>query len=197
MIRLIILENDKPVYNPEIRAFRPFLNIIVRDNGRTGTGFNVKGDINGRNKIFAMLELAFIYWHRDPRSSYWEKYADEKDRTERLKVVLGLPEEWKIDEVVKKGMDFYDSLIKDDFDIEFLKAALNAAEKVKGYYEEVDFSIRDDKGNFLYKIKEVNAALKDAGGVIESLNTLRKKVSKGEVLNKKIRGGGTINEFEE
>lgn len=189
MIKLIVLENDKPTFSPEVKMFKPFRLLLERDKG-------CKGDNDGRKKIMSTKELAFIYWFADPRSTYKESYPTEKGRVDKLKIVLDLPEEWMPDELVREAIYFYLEEIEDDFDVQFLEATVNAARKTKEYFAGVDYDMRDNKGNLLYKVKEVTSALKDSNSVIENLKLLRDKVYRLEKLTKNLRGGGDLKRFE-
>ncbi len=192
MIKLIVLEDNKPVFNPEVRMFAPFRKIIERDKGS-------KGDNDGRKKYNATKELAFIYWYADPRSNYKEAYKEESKRVKRLKELLDLPEDWQIDDTIQKAIDFYLEEIKDDFDVGFLEDAISAAEKTREYFRSVNYDEMITVGRsvtFKYKIKEVTSSLKDIPTLIENLRSARKKVYSSEKLNTKIRGGGEIAAFE-
>lgn len=107
MIKLIVLEDNKPVFNPEVRMFVPFRKIIERDKGS-------KGDIDGRRKYNATKELAFIYWFADPRSNYKESYQNETERVEKIKKLLNLSEDWQPDTLIKDAISFYLEEIKED-----------------------------------------------------------------------------------
>ena len=198
MIKLIILEDDKPIFNPEVRMFAPFRKIIERDKGRNSErGISEKGDPDGRRKYIATKELAFIYWFIDPRSTYKESYADLKEREIKIKKLLDLPTEWKMDSVMEEAIIFYEAEIREDFDVQYLESAVSAAAKTKDYFNEVDYSKVDNKGQRIYKVKEVTDALKNSSSVLEDLKKLRTKVFKSEVLSRNIRGGGTVGRFED
>lgn len=194
MIKLIILEDDEPVFNPEIRMFVPFKTIIERDKGKNTIHVEeftaYKGDTDGRRKTLATKELAFIYWFADPRSVYWETYKDEKIRTEILKKYLGLPDKWKIDTVIEEAINFYLSEVENDLDVKFLDANTFAATKTIEYLKNIDYEQRDLKGNLLYKPEIVAKTQKESAAVLDTLKVLREKVLKNLTLNRKIRGNG-------
>ena len=197
MIKLITLEGEFPVFNPELRMMIPFKKIIERDKGRKSeNGVFDKGDTDGRKKYIATKELAFIYFFADPRSSYVESYQDLDIREEKIKVLLGLPDTWKKDTLIDEAINFYLEEVKDDFDYKYLNSSIIAAEKTMKYLENVDYNARDVKGNLLYKPVDVVKVIKDSGGVIESLKNLRDKIFKKTSLTTKIRGGGDIGMFE-
>jgi hypothetical protein len=197
MIKLIVLEGDYPVFNPEVRMFAPFRKILERDKGKKSErGIYEAGDADGRKKAIATKELGFVYWFCDPRSSYVESYQDLQLREEKIKVLLDLPNNWKIDDAVKDAIAFYLEEIENDFDVKFLNANINAVENTMKYLEQVDYNARDTKGNLLYKPTEVVKTIKEAGGVLESIKLLREKAFRKVSLATKIRGGGDIGMFE-
>lgn len=190
MIKLIILEDNKPVFNPEVRMFKPLKRLLERDKGS-------KGDVDGRKKLVSTKELAFIYWYIDPRSNYVDVYPDEKIRAERIKKHLDLPEDWKIDVDIKAAIDFYLEQINRDFDMMYLESNISAASKTRDWLMSVDYSLRDSRGKMLYDPLHIAKIAKEAGGVIEGLKILKTKALKAESLSTKIRGGGEKALFED
>ena len=188
MIKLIVIENEKPVFNPEVRMFTPFRKLIERDKGS-------KGDADGRKKNMATKELAFIYWFADPRSNYRETYQDQNERVNKIKKLLDLPDDWTPDVLIREAVDFYLEEIQEDFDVSFLESAISAGKKTIDYFNGIDYTLTV-KGKPVYDGKTVIAMLEKAPNVIESLKNARKKVYNSEKLNPKIRGGGTVGRYE-
>jgi len=181
MIKLIVLENDLPTFGPEVRTIEVFRKIIHKDKDR--------------NKATALKEMAFIYFMTDPRSPYVESRRDIDERILKVKKVVGLPNDWTIDAAVEAGLKFYYEELKEDFDIQYLDASITAVAKTKDYLANVNYDLRDVKGVPIYKPADVLKAVKDSGGVMESLKLLREKVLKSDTLNAKRRGGNEISKF--
>lgn len=181
MIKLIILENELPTFGPEVRSMEVFRRIIHKDKDR--------------NKATALKEMAFIYFMVDPRSSYVESRRDIDERILKVKKVVGLPADWTIDAAVEAGLKAYYEELKEDFDIQYLDAAIGAVSKTKDYLANVDYGARDVKGALIYKPAEVIKAVKDSSGVMESLKLLREKVFKSDTLNAKRRGGNEVSKY--
>lgn len=93
------LENEKPILNPAIRNIGLFKKIIARDQGS-------KGDSQGRAKLQASKELAFIYFKYNPRSFFLEQFQG-KELDAQIKKHLGLEDEWEEDELVRDAGEFY------------------------------------------------------------------------------------------
>lgn len=195
VVDFFVIEGEKAVLSPEARTIAPFRKIIERDRGKA-----ISGDSDGRKKYLATLELSYIYWFCNPKSSYRQRTLnDEEARHEKIVKALGLPEGWKVDELLQEAMNFYSEDIKEDFDIGFMEDAQSAADKTREYFRDVDYSavITVGKSTVLkYKIKEVTSSLKEVPTIIENLKIAREKAYKSEKLNTNIRGGGTANKYE-
>lgn len=191
MLKLVKLEDELPVFEPEVRGISVFKKIIERP-----ARYKIAGDSDGRKKKLALMELLFIYFFTDPRSPYWENIKDLDNRILRVKEVVGLPSEWVIDADLEAAIKFYANEIQEDFDVQYLENSIRAAEKTKEWLKDVDYSLRDMKGKPIYIPKEVVNTIKESGGVIEGLKKLREKVYKTLTMNPKIRGGGTIGRYE-
>lgn len=190
MIKLITLEDEKPVFNPEVRMFEPFRKIIERDKGS-------KGDADGRKKAIATKELAFIYWFADPRSTYNERYRDEKERYFKVKAIVGLPEDWEADDLIRNAIDFYLEEVKGDFDIGFLEDAIKAASELRSYFRTVDFTEKNPKtGALIHDPVKLSNTLKNTLSNIETLKAAREKVYKS-IKNVNVRGGGQPGRYED
>lgn len=96
---LFILENDVPVLNPVARLVKEYKAIIERDKGSPG-------DSQGRKKLLATRELAFVVLFVNLKSAYNRNY-DEQSRTAELTRGLELPPDWKIDDKIKDAMKEY------------------------------------------------------------------------------------------
>lgn len=96
---LIIIENGKPVINPEAKMIKEFKLIIERDRGS-------EGDSQGRLKLMSAKELAFIPLYESLKSPYNKNFEPER-RVEELKRGLKLPDTWKIDKAMEDAMTVY------------------------------------------------------------------------------------------
>src|SRR6478752_9185790 len=96
---LFTLENEIPKINPVARTIKEYRDIIERDRGSTG-------DSQGRKKLQATKELAFVVLFVNLKSAYNRNY-DEQSRTAELIRSLELPKDWKIDDKVKAAMTEY------------------------------------------------------------------------------------------
>lgn len=146
-----------------------------------------------KDKGVAIKELSYVYLTTDYKSIYASFPTDIKIDTIKKDLFNGKYTPSKeVQEAIKK----YEEL-QDTFNMRFLKSAKQAAEKTMGYFETIDYSERDVKGNLVYKVKEVTSAIKDCGGIIDTLDKLIDKVAKEQKLQgSRSRGDGEGSYFE-
>lgn len=101
-MKLITLEDDFPVFNPECRLIREFNAIIVRDKGS-------KGDAQGRKKSMATKELAYVHFITYYNSEFVTSVSEE-ERVKAIKKHLDLPDDWKPDEIIELACMTYNEL---------------------------------------------------------------------------------------
>lgn len=147
-----------------------------------------------KDKSVATKELAYVYFKTHYKSIY-NNYPEEIREEKIIEDVF--KEKYTPDKLVLEAVEKHIEL-QNTFNMRFLKSARGAAEKTMKYFDTVDYSERDDKGNFVYKVKEVTAAIKDCAGIIDTLDKLMEKVSKEQQIKEsKQRGSGTGGYFEE
>jgi len=103
-IFLINEEGILEINKKEARSIKEFRDIISRDKGG-----KVSGDHEGRKKMFAFKELMYIHLFTHPASIY----RDLPDEPKHLKCIehSGLPDNWKVDKVIKAAQRVYMKLI--------------------------------------------------------------------------------------
>ena len=154
MERLIELTNEGTItIHPEIAGIKAYSDIWERDNSK--------------GKHIAIKELSYIWYlcSMDKRNPYKE-YVDPKDRELRIITdVFGEGTSWKPDKLLVLAKSQF---IKNNytFNAQYLKSALSAAEKTKGYFDNVDYDEVSPTGTYKYKVKEVISALKETSNII-------------------------------
>ena len=178
-MKLFELVNQQPLITTEALLIPVFKKIWDSDKSK--------------DKGQAIKELAYVYLTTDYKSIYSSFPTDIKIDTVKKDLFGGKYTPSKdVEEAIRK----YEEL-QDTFNMRFLKSARAAAEKTMGYFETIDYSERDIKGNVVYKVKEVTGALKDCAGIIETLDKLVEKVSKEQKLKEsRTRGNGEGAFFE-
>ena len=133
-------------------------------------------------------QMSYLYFVISPASSY--SYI--LDPEERAKAVIeqgGLPADFRPSELLLEAMQVYRKLTITPSQ-KLLEASLKAADTVSKFLsDETILEKTDDKGRPLYQISSVTAALKNVEGIVNSLQTLQKKVEQElEAENGKARG---------
>lgn len=190
-MELIILENEMPVFNPEVRLIKEFAEVIARSRpiGASYTDGNKE----------AAKRLAFFFFMADWKSRYVTEYQDNIERANKIKSDLGLGADFDVSEdYVIEALYKYMELNTTEA-AETLISAKNAIWKLRKYYDSVDFTLKDDKGRMLFNPKDVQTSIKELVGTVTGLEALEKEVRKREEQGKKgkIKGGGESGYFED
>jgi len=178
-MKLFTLANNYPIISPEALLITDFANIWNRDKTK--------------DKSVATKELAYVYFLCDYKSIYNTYPSEIKEERIIEDVFKG---KYKPDKLVLVAIDKFKEL-NNTFNMRFLQSARRALEESMAYYNNVDYTLKDTKGKFIYNIKEVTNSIKDCSGVLDTLDKLIDKVSKEQQLKEsKQRGGGEGGFFE-
>jgi hypothetical protein len=90
-----------PIPTAEARFVIPFKDILRRIS-------KMEGDADGRRKSLNMMELAYIHFHGVYDSRFRLMNNEEKETT--VRTLIGLPEWWEADDLVKEGIKVYTDL---------------------------------------------------------------------------------------
>jgi hypothetical protein len=180
-MKIFTLQNNYPSISEEAILIKEFKAIWDRDKSK--------------DKEKALSELAYVYYLSDYKSVY-AAYSP-KDREEQIIQDIIMDSKWEPDEVIKAACAKYEEL-QNTPTLRFLKSQINALESLSDYFNGIDWEDETYKGIPKYKLTEVTRAVKDAGGIIASLERLEEKVKKEEaVTESRSRGGGEQGFFEE
>lgn len=102
-MELVKIEDDMPVFNPQIRMIKEFKKLLERDKG-------TKGDHDGRKKRTATKELAFIYFYCTFDSRF--EHFEGEEKIDKIKEAVDLPTKWKVDDDMKKAIERYTFLME-------------------------------------------------------------------------------------
>jgi hypothetical protein len=120
-------------------------------------------------------QMSYLYFTTSPASSY--SYILDPD--ERAKEVIkqeGLPEDFKPSPLLEEAMEIYKKLSVTPSQ-KLLESSLIAADTVSKFLRNPDILTAEDRnGKPKYQISSITAALKNVEGIVNSLQTLQKKV---------------------
>lgn len=120
-------------------------------------------------------QISYLYFTVSPASSY-SYILDPEERAKAVIEQEGLPEDFKPSEQLLEAMKIYRQLTITPTQ-KLLESSLKAADTVSKFLSDPTILEKtDDKGRPLYQISSVTAALKNVEGIVNSLQTLQKKV---------------------
>lgn len=183
-MRLFDLENNQVVLNKVWLMLIPeFAELIKRDKGS-------RGDYRGSKKLHATREFTFIYFDLDFTSPIRE-WPDDERRAEALRYA-GL-EEKDIDEPLLNARNKYDELLqKSARSLRTLRAVEKSLDQLDKYYETLDFTLKDRKGELLHDPSKYLMNLKRLSEGYNALDEFRKRVAEEMKGDPSIRGKATL-----
>ena len=140
----------------------------------------------------ATHEIAYIvflcsYSVKNPYNVYAESIKEQKVNEDTIK---GIPDE-SIERAIKKYKEMQETTYT-----RLLASSKGAAEKLAGYFDDIDFSKIDAYGKPIYSGRDLTSNLKEVGNIIKSLTSLEKQVQRDLLDNTSIRGGSSVGPFE-
>jgi len=182
-MELFRIENGLAVLdNPGVAMVKEFKTIITKDTDR--------------NKRNAFRSLAFVYLYSDYRSPFFNEPSERK--VNAIKRELSIPDSWELDKdiAVMEAIAKYEILTETPI-IRLLKKARQTIEKIEVYFDEVDFTERNDKTNALvFTPREVFNAIAEIGDAHAGLNKLEEEIRKERGSKSRVQGGGSVGMFE-
>jgi|WetSurMetagenome_2_1015567.scaffolds.fasta_scaffold84543_4 hypothetical protein len=165
--------------DPQNVAIPPFRDIWNRDRSKT--------------KEKATKELSYIFYLCDYKSPYLAYGEHERELTIRKDFIKD--EVWTPDDLVQNAIDKYRELQYTPI-LRMLNSALGVATKVSMYFDSVDFEKTDTRGNKIYDINDVLAAIDKVEKVVNKLKALEQKVKSEQMDNATVRGNSEIGSYE-
>lgn len=162
----------------EVRQFPIFREIIERDKGG-----KVKGDSDGRKKLFAFMELYYVYAMADPFCQY--SILNNERRTKAALQDSGLydlDKNWKPDNIILEAIEYYKEKYVNLSPLAY--TMINARKGLYGIGKDLEFyNIIND--NLRVKIQNYQKDLMADDILEEDVESLQLKLQKAiESLNK-------------
>lgn len=152
---------------PWIMLIPEFAELFKRDKGSDG-------DYRGDKKLRTRKELTFIYFYKDFASPITDWEDDEKWKESMYYASLK-PED--IDEKVIKAYQKYDELqAKGARSLRTYKALLKTQNAMDDYFENLDMTLKDKKGELLNDPVRVGNAVAGLGKMYDQIDAFRKRV---------------------
>lgn len=179
-MKLVALVDEMPVFSEEARTIKAFNDIIRRDRGS-------EGDSQGRKKQVAIAELGFIYFYCSFDSRF-DLYDTDIERIEAIRITVGLPDTWQVDNIIKEAIKVYTDLMKTE-SMRLVNKARGAIKKYEDYLESVDLDERTKNDGLVHDAKKYRENVNGVAEMIENLNKAKKLVEK-EIEDKIGSGNG-------
>ena len=144
-------------------------------------------DPSGLEHIRADREFTYIYLAIDWKSPY-ANYSNQEKHEAALKDAHISEEEWNNPEF-RAACRKYVSIQDSNRYVRLLQAAQEVTDKIIDYFHNVDLQEQDEQGKYLVKVKDVQAAMKEAADQIETLKQIESLVKKEVMEQSQIRGG--------
>ena len=171
-MKLIEVENYELKVAPEALLVRPIRRLWNQDRSER------------KEKFYQ--QMSYLFFMVSPQSTY--SYILDLDERSRMIIEQeGLPSDFRPSELLVEAMRVY----KDHTNTvsqKLLQDALVAADTVGTFLRTVNLTDTDDKGRPKYQVSQITAALKNLEGIINTIQTLQKKVEQEIVDNGKARG---------
>ena len=144
-------------------------------------------DPSGLEHIRADREFTYIYLAIDWKSPY-ANYSNQEKHEAALKDAHITEEEWNNPEF-RAACRKYVAIQDSNRYVRLLQAAQEVTDKIIDYFHNVDLQEQDEQGKYLVKVKDVQAAMKEAADQIETLKQIESLVKKEVMEQSQIRGG--------
>ena len=146
-----------------------------------------KEDSSGLEHLRADREFTYIYLAIDWKSPY-AGYTNQEKHEAALKDAYITEEEWNNPEF-RAACRKYVALQDSNRYVRLLQAAQEVTDKIIDYFHNVNLEEQDEQGKYLVKVKDVQAAMKEAADQIETLKQIESLVKKEVMEQSQIRGG--------
>lgn len=183
MANLFTVENSVAIPNTETLLIEPFKTIWERDKTK--------------DKEVALKEFTFIeLMSSKKKSNPFSGYSDDI-RFEKLRDSL-FYEDWEPDNLVEQCLAKIDEFQKEASPTySYYMSVLEAAEKMKSFFRSFDINEVNDRGQRIWKPKDITSAMVDTERVLQNLNSMKDKVEQELFEATKTRANKQINYFEQ
>jgi len=176
-MKLFDLINNQLTISEEAYLLSPFRAIWDKDKTK------------GKDK--ALNELAYVFYMEDFRSDFSD-IIDDDERAKEILTNLKLPDKWEETKEVKEARQFYDKMINNILSLRFLRDAKSAVDKMRVYFQGIDFNQKDSRGKLIYDPDKLSRTLEKSGNILENIYKLEKMVkneieTRNDTKGKKIK----------
>jgi hypothetical protein len=148
------------------------------------------GDYDGRKKLKARREFAYIYFMLDFTSPL--RYMDEFDRREAAMQMAGLTEK-DIDGPLMAAYGVYDKLLQNSSrSLKTLRSVQKGLDALDSYFENINFEDKDNKGSLVHQPNQYILNIERLGKAYDALDKFEKRVQEELTGEASIRGNASL-----
>jgi len=151
-----------------------------------------------KNKERTKKELAFIFFYADIKSDYMY-ITNEEERAEEIRKDLKLPDNWKMNDVIKNAINFYKER-STTINMALYLGACKAATDINNYLKNTDALLneRDKHGKPVVDISKIVNALSKIPEIMKNLNRAHQElITEKQMLEGRTKGSKTLSMFED
>ena len=183
MINLFLYDNNTKqvvINEPDVLLIKEFQDLWTNDRNKT------ENDKTGVKRTRAFRELSYIYLAIDWRSPY-NQYTPQ-ERHEAALYDSDLTQEEFDDRTFRAACRKYQDLQNSSRIGTLLQSQYSIVDKMKIYFESLNFDERDEQGKPIFKMKDVIAEIANTSKVLEGIRTLEQLYKKEQEEEKQLRG---------
>ena len=191
MIRLFDYDNNKMkvvMNSPDILLIKEFKELWTNER-------NVcKEDKSGEKRLKVFRELTYIYLAIDWRSPYQE--WSERERHELALRDAQITSEEFENELFRAACRKYKAMQETSKIGSLLQSQLSLIERMRIYYDTMDFDERDQNGKPIFKMKDIQGEVAAMAKTIEGIQALKELHKKEQEQETSLRGDHEAGMFD-
>ena len=180
-MKLFDIKGEQVILNAQVLGIPPFKELYERDKSK------------GKKKAYQ--EISYITFLCDNTIDNHYRGYGEREREEILKRDFIKNENYQPDELVLEAIIKFKDLQKTPTS-RLYESALDGANKLAGYFTNINFDELDSEGKPIHSAKELAQNLAAVGNIVKSLKQLEQVVRQEQQDASTARGGNVISEFE-
>lgn len=191
MLRLFDYDNNKMkvvINTPDVLLIKEFQDLWTNERNKC------KEDKTGEKKLLAFRELSYIYLAIDWRSPYQEWSERERHELALRDAQITL-EEFE-NELFRAACRKYKAMQETSKIGSLLQSQLSLIERMRIYYDTMDFDERDQNGKPIFKMKDIQGEVAAMAKTIEGIQALKELHKKEQEQETSLRGDHEAGMFD-
>ena len=191
MLRLFDYDNSKMkvvINTPDVLLIKEFQDLWTNERNKC------KEDKTGEKKLLVFKELSYIYLAIDWRSPYQE--WSERERHELALRDAQITSEEFENGLFRAACRKYKAMQEASKIGSLLQSQLSLIERMRIYYDTMDFEERDQNGKPIFKMKDIQGEVAAMAKTIEGIQALKELHKKEQEQETSLRGDHEAGMFD-